>query len=129
MAIIGILAAIVLPAYNEVKLAAKKAKDVSNLKKIAEAWRECFINRGWELNSWNVILGAGNFVRILAGSSKSNISDMVLNDPYVYISPGDKYASKVQRETITYLHEGETISYYSDTFSERNIQETPHSER
>jgi hypothetical protein len=30
-----------------------------------------------------------------------SISDMVLNDPYVWISTGDKYASKVQNEVIS----------------------------
>jgi prepilin-type processing-associated H-X9-DG protein len=89
MAIIGILAAIVLPVYNEVKLAAKKAKDMSNLKRIADAWRECAINRGQPpKDCWTAL----DFACRLAEA---------LNDPYAYISPGDKYASKVQSETMT----------------------------
>jgi prepilin-type processing-associated H-X9-DG protein len=127
MAIIGILAAIVLPVYNEVKLAAKKAKDMSNLKRIADAWRECFVNRGRQKSSWTPM----DFVFDLAGQNRIDLSDMVLNDPYAYISPGDKYASKVQRDTLTYwgtlnrvdlegkgkYYSGPGIAPYGDAFS------------
>jgi prepilin-type processing-associated H-X9-DG protein len=78
---------------NAIKLSAQKAKDVSNLKKIAEAWKECYVNRGWKTAS-------GQLESELAGYDRRNISDMVLNDPSVYISPGDKYASKVIGSTI-----------------------------
>jgi competence protein ComGC len=44
--IIGILLAIFLPVMSAVKLAAQKVKDQSNLKTIAEAWKEYTINRG-----------------------------------------------------------------------------------
>jgi hypothetical protein len=36
----------------------------------------------------------------LAGQGKTSISDMVLNDPYVYLSSNDKYASKSPGEAI-----------------------------
>jgi type II secretory pathway pseudopilin PulG len=100
--IIAILLSILLPAMSSIKLSAQKVKDVSNLQKIAEAWRECAINRDWVIDG-----KCGSQYRIsffaeqLAGTGKTNPSDMVLNDPYVYISPGDKYACKVRYETIT----------------------------
>jgi hypothetical protein len=50
--IIGILLAICLPVMSSIKLSVQKVKDVFNLQKIAAAWRECTINRGW------VIFGA-----------------------------------------------------------------------
>ncbi|MDR2372444.1 MAG: type II secretion system GspH family protein [Puniceicoccales bacterium] len=95
--IIGILLAIFLPAMSSIKLSAQKLKDASNLQTVAAAWRECLINRGWAIDGKD----PGNdgvitcFAEQLAGLGKTNISDMILNDPYVYISPGDKYASKV----------------------------------
>ncbi|MDR1907111.1 MAG: prepilin-type N-terminal cleavage/methylation domain-containing protein [Puniceicoccales bacterium] len=110
VSIIGILLAILLPAMSAIKLSAKKVKDVSNLKKIAEAWRECAINRGWTVDGVDARF-ATSFARQLAGHGKTSTSDMVLNDPYVYLSPNDKYASKVQgneglkitTEAINYL--------------------------
>ncbi|MDR2812632.1 MAG: hypothetical protein LBB05_02485, partial [Puniceicoccales bacterium] len=104
ISIIGILLAILLPAMSAIKLSAQKVKDVSNLKKIAEAWKECVINRGWTIGEGD----GGDFfiseiMQQLAGYDKSNISDMVLNDPYVWISPGDKYAPKILKETICEL--------------------------
>jgi hypothetical protein len=86
---------------SAIKLSAQKIKDASNLKTIAAAWRECAINRGWTFGKGEI--GATIFVEQLAGRGKTNISDVVLNDANVYISPGDKYASKPQRETLTYF--------------------------
>ncbi|MDR1366915.1 MAG: type II secretion system GspH family protein, partial [Puniceicoccales bacterium] len=106
ISIIGILMAILLPAMSAAKLAAKKVKDVSNLKKIAEAWRECVINRGWVIDGvgFGMSNSANTFTSKLAGykdpTSEGKVSDIVLNDASVYISPWDKYASKVEQESI-----------------------------
>jgi prepilin-type processing-associated H-X9-DG protein len=98
---------------SSIKLSAQKVKDVSNLQKIAEAWRECAINRGWRIDGKDGgICYATVFAEQLAGQGKTNSSDIVLNDPYVYISPGDKYASKVRHETLT-LFNGSTIIFTS----------------
>jgi prepilin-type processing-associated H-X9-DG protein len=94
---------------SAIKLSAKKVKDVSNLKKIAEAWRECAINRGWVIDGENG-KSITRFVEQLAGRDKTNISDIVLGDPNVYISPDDKYASKVRTEAICYFVNG-TLCY------------------
>jgi hypothetical protein len=75
----------------------KKVKDVSNLKKIAEAWREAVANRGW-------VFGEGDgkdfwlleSIEKMAGAYKTSASEIVLNDPYVWVSSGDKYASCLQ---------------------------------
>jgi hypothetical protein len=104
VSIIGILLAILLPAMSAIKLSAKKVKDVSNLQKIAEAWRECTVNRGWTFGDGN----GGDFwvteiMEKLAGKGKESASDMVLNDPYVWISPGDKYAGKITKNMICYF--------------------------
>jgi prepilin-type N-terminal cleavage/methylation domain-containing protein/prepilin-type processing-associated H-X9-DG protein len=104
--IIGILLAIFLPAMSAIKLSAQKMQDVSNLKKIAEAWCECVINRGWEIDESH----HKDFIEQLAGFGKSSPADMVLNDPYVYISPGDKHASKVTKEAICRFEEGVVVS-------------------
>jgi prepilin-type processing-associated H-X9-DG protein len=111
ISIIGILMAILLPAVSAAKLAAKKAVDISNLKKIAEAWRECVINRGWTIGgrTLDVHYRASCFAAQLAGHEKTDPSDMVLNDPYVYISPGDKYASKIRAESIA-IFDGKKIN-------------------
>jgi type II secretory pathway pseudopilin PulG len=105
VSIIGILLAILLPAMSAIKVSAQKVRDVSNLKKIAEAWRECVINRGREIDSCDWI-GRPGYVSLvmerLAGCDASNSgpSDMILNDPYVYISSGDKYAAKITKDVI-----------------------------
>jgi Tfp pilus assembly major pilin PilA len=111
IAIIGILLAIFLPAMSMIKLSAQKVKDQSNLKTIAKAWYECAINRGWKIDGT-----PGGFVvsfaRQLAGEGKTNISDIVLNDPHIYISPGDKYASKIRgQDAATAV---EAISHFKD---------------
>ncbi|MDR0418508.1 MAG: prepilin-type N-terminal cleavage/methylation domain-containing protein [Puniceicoccales bacterium] len=114
ISIIGILLTILLPAVHSIKLAAKKTKDISNLKKIAEAWYECTINRGWMIDGIDDhgILKISVFMEQLAGLNKNSISDMVLNDSSVYISPGDKYASKLNDETLTYFDsDSEKILY------------------
>jgi prepilin-type N-terminal cleavage/methylation domain-containing protein/prepilin-type processing-associated H-X9-DG protein len=102
ISIIGILLAILLPAMGAIKLSAKKVKDMSNLKKIAEAWKECVVNRGWTISSGNSgqDFWATALVENLAGVGRASVTDMVLNDPYVYISSGDKYASKVVKNMI-----------------------------
>jgi prepilin-type processing-associated H-X9-DG protein len=101
ISIIGILLAVLLPAMGAIKLGAKKVKDMSNLKKIAEAWKECAINRGRTFGQGD----GGDFwimesINKLAGEGGNSPADMVLNDPYVWISPGDKYASKIVKNVI-----------------------------
>ncbi|MDR1590682.1 MAG: hypothetical protein LBR92_01645 [Puniceicoccales bacterium] len=98
---------------SAIKLKAQKVKDVSNLQKIAEAWRECAINRGWTFDTGE--MGVTQFVEILAGLGRTSTSDMVLNDANVYISPGDKYASKLRHEVLTRLGEDGTITW-TDVF-------------
>jgi hypothetical protein len=104
MFILEVLLIIFLPIINFVKFADQKVKDISNLKTIAAAWKECTIDRGWMISgeSWENIK-AVEFARELAGHGKANISDIVLNDPYVWVSSGDEYASKIQNEVITRL--------------------------
>jgi prepilin-type N-terminal cleavage/methylation domain-containing protein/prepilin-type processing-associated H-X9-DG protein len=108
--IIAILLSILLPAMSSIKLSAQKVKDVSNLQKIAEAWREYTINRGNTMNLKQVSEQAGWsefgmwFAFSLAGCvqdpNQFYPSKCVLNDPYVYVSQGDKYASKVLKEYV-----------------------------
>ncbi|MDR1906911.1 MAG: hypothetical protein LBQ03_01685, partial [Puniceicoccales bacterium] len=107
VSIIGILLAILLPAMSAIKLSAKKVKDVSNLKKIAEAWKECVVNRGRTIDSfssWDGKHYISAFIERLAGSGETSTSGMVLNDPYIYISPGDKYAGKIEKDIICYFN-------------------------
>jgi prepilin-type processing-associated H-X9-DG protein len=80
---------------SSIKLSAQKVKDVSNLQKIAEAWRECVINRGWVLDGKEDRYCVTLFMEQLAGCGKNNVSDMILNDPQVWLSPGDKHASRL----------------------------------
>jgi prepilin-type processing-associated H-X9-DG protein len=49
----------------------------------------------------------------LACKNASNISDMVLNDPYVYISTGDKYASPVKRESLCMILDNGVVGFWS----------------
>ncbi|MDR2372419.1 MAG: type II secretion system GspH family protein [Puniceicoccales bacterium] len=111
--IIGILLAICLPAMSAIKLSAQKVKDVSNLQTIAAAWREYTIERGNLVNlsqgnmqstQW---VDYGNWFALMLAGAKQDAdvarfypSKCVLNDPNVYISPNDKYASKVLKEYI-----------------------------
>jgi hypothetical protein len=118
ISIIGILLAILLPAMSAIKLSAQKVKDVSNLKKIAEAWREAAINRSWAFGEGNGgDFFISEFMQLLAGYDKNSVSDILLNDPYVWVSPGDKYASKILRDTICQFDSGsERITYTPEGF-------------
>jgi prepilin-type processing-associated H-X9-DG protein len=112
ISIIGILLAILLPAMSAIKLSAKKVKDISNLKRIAEAWRECAINRGWVIDGREDGSGTPKvsvFIEQLAGRGRTNISDMVFNDPYAYISQGDKYISKVVNSSLCRVENGKIL--------------------
>jgi prepilin-type processing-associated H-X9-DG protein len=97
---------------SSIKLSAQKVKDVSNLQKIAEAWRECAINRGFDMSIPNNAITT--FMERLAGGTRTRASDMVLNDANVYISSGDKYASKLQCEVVTRFDGNEVT--WTDTF-------------
>ncbi|MDR0741110.1 MAG: hypothetical protein LBF34_05375 [Puniceicoccales bacterium] len=101
---------------SAIKLSAQKVKDISNLQTIAAAWRECAIERGGI--SQNLVNATG-FVQRLAGYDKTNISDMVFNDPGVCISPGDKYASKVQWPAICKFVSGK-LFHIEDAWSKNN---------
>jgi hypothetical protein len=94
--IIAILLAILLPGMSTLKRTAQKLRDVSHLRKIAEAWKECYVVRGWPLAINNNEITP--FMRRLAGVGRTSVSDMVLNDPHVYISPGDKYGMKLTKD-------------------------------
>jgi hypothetical protein len=86
--------AIIMPAVSAVKASAQKVRDISNLKKIAEIWRECVINRGWVSNATYAI----GFIDFLSGDNvRTNASDIIINDPSIFISPGDKYGSKIPK--------------------------------
>jgi prepilin-type processing-associated H-X9-DG protein len=86
---------------SAIKLSAQKVKDQSNLRKIAEAWRECVINRGWKINGVTGERYATYFIEQLGGvGNGKSISDIVLNDPHVCISSGDKYAVKITRDSL-----------------------------
>jgi hypothetical protein len=96
---------------SAIKLSAKKVKDMSNLKKIAEAWKECAINRGWTIDGKFDNPHISVFAEQLSGRDNGkNISDMVLNDSWVYVSPGDKYASKIVQESPCKLN-GTSITH------------------
>jgi hypothetical protein len=95
-----------MPAMSAIKLSAQKIQDVSHLKKIAEAWRECTINRGWVTSGITDCPRVSSLVAQLAGDGKIDPSDAILNDPCVYVSSGDKYASKIRAESIAVLDGG-----------------------
>ncbi|MDR2200888.1 MAG: prepilin-type N-terminal cleavage/methylation domain-containing protein, partial [Puniceicoccales bacterium] len=102
-AIIAILLAILLPGMGTIKRSVQKLRDVSHLQKIRGAWYEAVVNRGWELCADDLPY----FAYYLAGVGKTSLSDIILNDPHVYVSPGDKYASKVVKEAICYMNGAE----------------------
>jgi type II secretory pathway pseudopilin PulG len=122
ISIIGILLAILLPAMSAIRLSAKKVKDVSNLKKIAEAWKEYTINRGYAMNlmqgsdsSWT---DYGNWFAIsLAGGIQDPDefypSKCILNDPSVYVSPGDKYSEAIGESIIQTSGNIEECSFHT----------------
>ncbi|MDR2200555.1 MAG: prepilin-type N-terminal cleavage/methylation domain-containing protein [Puniceicoccales bacterium] len=107
-AIIAILLAILLPGMGTIKRSVQKLRDVSHLQKIRGAWYEAVVNRGWETGDAD----APTFAAKLAGMQRTSLSDMILNDPHVYVSPGDKYASEVVKEAICYVSEGDIIRNY-----------------
>jgi type II secretory pathway pseudopilin PulG len=107
ISIIGVLLAILMPAMSAIKLSAQKIQDVSHLKKVAEAWQE-YSNRGYGKMPVSSALHGTHFMMLLAGVNKNfgqgiesgRKEGCILNDPYVYVSSNDKYASPVQCESI-----------------------------
>ncbi|MDR0740435.1 MAG: hypothetical protein LBF34_01850 [Puniceicoccales bacterium] len=71
---------------SSIKLSAQKIKDVSNLKIIAAAWSKCADK------------GVGTYITSFADQLCLYAN---LNDAYVYISPGDKYAIKLARGAVS----------------------------
>jgi prepilin-type processing-associated H-X9-DG protein len=112
ISIIGVLLAILMLAMSAIKLSAQKIQDVSHLKKIAEAWHEAVINRGWILDGIgeNGGMKASAFVHQLAGRDKPSVSDIILNDPYIYVSPNDHYASKIWKAAICDMRLGTVLN-------------------
>jgi type II secretory pathway pseudopilin PulG len=112
--IIGILLAIFLPTMSAIKLSAQKVKDQSNLKKIAEAWKTYTVDYGLKIKT-----GGASFMEAVAGGywhDTYNTEHVLLNDPYVYVSPNDKYASKVVKEPV--MHKGaDGTSIYSESYT------------
>jgi prepilin-type processing-associated H-X9-DG protein len=97
--IIGILLAIFLPVVSAIKLSAQKVRDVANLQKIVETWRVYTEKFGI------IPVCSGGFVlpHSLSGGTKVTgwaEERCLLNDPYVYVSSGDKYASKIVKDFI-----------------------------
>jgi hypothetical protein len=101
---------------STLKRSVQKLRDVSHLQKIRGAWYEAIVNRGWEMGAcWGAY-----FAMNLAGYDRSSLSDMILNDPHVYVSPGDKYASKVLKEAICIMNTNENKILYCDSFEKTN---------
>jgi prepilin-type processing-associated H-X9-DG protein len=90
---------------SSIKLSAQKVKDVSNLQTIAKGWKTYTVDNNFGIVLHPSFLGGFEFVHYLSGGSLGQRwqgqEKSILNDPYVYISPGDKYASKVVKEAIS----------------------------
>ena len=119
IAIVGVLASILLPGFQKIRKEAQKIEDVSHLKKIAEAYK-IYIERFGRMITFNGIRMAESFAwgpvygndkgenLISSAGSKENC---VLNDASVYISSGDKYASKAVRTSVGSLNSSGTYDY------------------
>ena len=97
IAIVGVLVSILLPGFSKMKREAKKLQDVSNLKKIAEAWK----SYSEKFGPIPVRSDSGfEFVHHLSGGSYfegwKGEDHCFLNDPNVYLSSGDTYCSKLR---------------------------------
>jgi type II secretory pathway pseudopilin PulG len=108
IAIIGILLAIFLPAMSTIKLAAQKVKDQSHLKTIAGAWKTYTVDNNFgtiAVIPRSEVPGGYEMIHYLSGGSLGQgwqgQEKCILNDPHVYVSPGDKYASKIVKEAIS----------------------------
>ncbi|MDR1366687.1 MAG: prepilin-type N-terminal cleavage/methylation domain-containing protein [Puniceicoccales bacterium] len=103
LSIIGILLAILLPTISTIKFNAQKVRDIVNLKKIAEAWKSYIVDNNFEEFSFHN--NGMEFPCYLSGGSTNETGwkgweKCILNDPYAYVSNGDKYATKVLRPAI-----------------------------
>jgi type II secretory pathway pseudopilin PulG len=98
ISIIGILLAILLPAMSAIKLNAQKVKDQSNLRKIAEAWKTFYVEKGiGHIGSGDCT--ALDMVASYAGTWWKD-GPVLINDPHVYVSSADRYASPVLGESV-----------------------------
>jgi prepilin-type N-terminal cleavage/methylation domain-containing protein/prepilin-type processing-associated H-X9-DG protein len=124
IAIIAILIAILLPGISAIKQNAWKLRDASNLKRIAEAWRKAFVTREsgkqerlknlekLNLRDWLLAsLGYDTYVE----NNETRIKNVGLNDPGVFVSPGDKLASKVAQSVI--CETGRDDGFYYDGYA------------
>lgn len=106
--IITILLSLLLPAMSSVRESARKVKDVSNLGRIAGAWKEYTITRGYGKMPLSSELYGTQFAMLLSGCGPNfgqgvgagRVGGCILNDANVYVSQDDKYASKVKMENI-----------------------------
>ncbi|MDR1366748.1 MAG: hypothetical protein LBJ13_02450 [Puniceicoccales bacterium] len=114
---------------SAIKLSAQKIQDVSHLKKIAEAWKIYTVD-----NSWGPIatvprlglLGGFELVHYLSGGSLGSgwqgQARSILNDPYIYVAQGDRYASKVKTEVISVPMGGDANAHVASyEFSKNDI--------
>ena len=108
IAIVGVLASILLPGFQKIRKEAQKIEDVSHLKKIAEAYK-IYIERFGRMITCSSVRISESLAWGLAFNNGTGLGDPVevvdkanciLNDASVYISSGDKYASKVVQTNI-----------------------------
>ncbi|MDR2200901.1 MAG: prepilin-type N-terminal cleavage/methylation domain-containing protein, partial [Puniceicoccales bacterium] len=127
-AIIAILLAILLPGMIALKRNAQRVQDASHLKKIAEGWKIYTIDLNLRIPVWPRagLPGGHEFVPHLSGGSANNgwkgRERCIINDPYVYVAPGDKYASKVKKTAVVISAPsgGDAAAYLSPYITSRN---------
>ena len=119
IAIIGILASFLLPGFSKMKREATKLQDVSNLKKIAEAWKsysEKFgpipvkTNNGFEFVHY---LSGGS----IFGGGWQGGDHCFLNDPNAYVSTNDTYRSKIINGKTLISADIDSDCGYTDCFT------------
>jgi prepilin-type processing-associated H-X9-DG protein len=93
---------------STIRQGAQKLRDASNLKKIAEAWKTYTVDNNFgtiPVSPRGGEPGGAELMRFLSGGSVEDgwkgQDHCILNDPYVYLSPGDKYASKMVKEALS----------------------------
>jgi type II secretory pathway pseudopilin PulG len=117
IAIIAIVLKIALATYGSIRQSAQKLEDQSKLKKIAAAWYAHTVE-----NNFGPIPSGKLVHHYLAGGIAGqgwHRERCFINDPYAYISSGDKYASKVNKSKSTICGPSGNQGGYLDPYERR----------
>jgi len=135
IAIIGILAAFLLPGFSKIKSQANRMQDMAKMKKYAEAWKTYTVTNNWgkipvddgfytviswdDAGPWTTKVLAGVKMDLSGGNHDRDslyfAERSLINDSGVYCFSGDPYAAKCLKDFI--IDPSDLSRNYNQTFA------------